>query len=226
MKTLLRPLKRRWIQARVRRSYGSLALYVTVSEKIVGWARGPEAIELARAAKSLPPDATVVEIGSFLGSSAVLIGGGLKLGGGGVLHCIDPFDGSGDEHSTPYYRDVSGGLNRSLREQFDHNVDAAGVGEFVNVHQGTAEAMSEGWTAPIDLLFLDGDQSPEGARSAYDAWVPFLKPGGVIAVHNSNDRTFSPSHDGHRRVVVESIVPPTFVDIRTVGTTTFATRMR
>ena len=41
------------------------------------------------------------------------------------------------------------------------------------------------WITPIDLLFLDGDQSRKGVREAYNSWEPFLKGGGIIAVHNS-----------------------------------------
>ena len=225
MTDLLRMAKRRWHKAAVKRSYGPFSEYITASEKITGWARGPEAIELARVANSLPTDALVVEIGSFLGSSAVLLAGGRKLAGSGLVHCVDPFDGSGDAHSTPVYSDVIDSLARPIRDQFEQNVRAAGVYEYVVVHEGTAEDVGATWRDPIDMLFLDGDQSPAGAKSAYESWIPFLKPGGVVAVHNSAERLYSPEHDGHRRVVLESIVPPEYAEIRTIATTTFALRV-
>jgi predicted O-methyltransferase YrrM len=95
-----RPLKRRWLAARQERALGSLRPYVDRSEAIAGWARGDEAIELALAARSLPVGATIVEIGSFLGSSAVLLAGARKVAGSGMVHCVDPFDGSGDALRT------------------------------------------------------------------------------------------------------------------------------
>jgi hypothetical protein len=74
------------------------------------------------------------------------------------------------------------------------------------------------------MLDLDGDQSPGGARAAYHSCTPFLKPGGIIAIHNSSSRKYDPTHDGHRRIVIEEIVPPSYTDIRPVVHTTFAHR--
>ncbi len=227
----LRPLKRQWVAsrrrlvtARRRRALGPLAPYVARSEQIAGWARGDEAIELVQVARRLPADATVVEIGSFLGSSAVLLAGARKVAGSGAVHCVDPFDASGDAHSVPVYEGLLASIQSPMRQEFEHNMQDAGVDEFVVVHQGTAEAVGAGWSAPLDLLFLDGDHSPAGARSNYETWIPFLKPGGVLALHNSSDRVYSPGHDGHRRVVLESVHAPGFTNVRCVGSTTFAER--
>ena len=74
-------------------------------------------------------------------------------------------------------------LGESIRERFESNIKRAGVRDWVNVRQGTAESISATWRDPIDMLFLDGDQSPDGVRSAYESWAPFLKAGGIIAVH-------------------------------------------
>jgi len=181
-------------------------------------------MELAELARRLPTGAVIVEIGSFLGSSAVLLAGARKVAGSGVVHCVDPFDASGDAHSVPVYRELVSALPSPMRQEFECNVEQAGVEEFVIAHQGTAEAVGGSWSEPVDLLFLDGDHSPEGARSNYETWIPFLKPGGILALHNSSDRVYSPGHDGHRRVVVESVHEPAFRNVRCVGTTTFAER--
>ena len=85
-----------------------------------------------------------------------------------------------------------------------------------------AEEVANSWAASIDGLDLDGGQSPAGARAAYESWTPFLKPGGTI--HNSSPREYDPTHDGHRRIVIEEIVPPIYTDIRLVVHTTFARR--
>ena len=225
LKRPLRPLRRWRVTLRRRRNYGQFRPYVAASEAITGWARGPEAIELARVASSLPTDAVIVEIGSFLGSSAVLLAGGRMVAGSGVVHCVDPFDGSGDAHSVPVYRQITDELSESIRVRFDRSVIDAGVAARVMVHEGPAEQVGATWTSAIDMLFLDGDQSPLGARSAYDIWSPFLKPGGIIAIHNSADRQYSPEHDGHRRVALECLIEPSYVDVRCVGTTTFARKV-
>jgi predicted O-methyltransferase YrrM len=66
------------------------------------------------------------------------------------------------------------------------------------VHQGSAAEVAHTWTTPIDLLFLDCDQSREGVREAYDSWAQFLRAGGIIAVHNSAPENHTADHDGHR----------------------------
>jgi hypothetical protein len=102
------------------------------------------------------------------------------------------------------------------------NIKAADLSEWVEVHHGVAANIAKNWTTPIDLLVLDGDHSRQGAREAYDSWSPFLKPGGIIAIHNSNDRVYAHDHDGHRQLVVEEISLPGYTDICLVATTTFA----
>jgi predicted O-methyltransferase YrrM len=181
-------------------------------------------VALARVAYGLRPNATLVEVGSFLGSGTILMAGARHLRGSGKVHCIDPFDSSGDVFSKPHYEAIGRSIPRSLREQFEENLRNAGVSEYVEVHAGTAASVGANWGAPIDLLFLDGDQSPEGARLSFDVWSPFLKPGGIIALHNSSDHEYADGHDGYRRVVLEKIRPPDYDNVYCVGTTTFATK--
>jgi hypothetical protein len=78
--------------------------------------------------------------------------------------------------------------------------------------------LAKNWTTPMDLLVLDGDQSRPGPREAYDSrqLVTISKAGGIIAIHNSNDRIYAHDHAGHGRLVV----PPDHTDIRLVATTT------
>jgi predicted O-methyltransferase YrrM len=202
--------------------HGRLGYYLARASRVEGWTHTREAIALAQAAHRLPDGAEIVEIGSFLGRSSILLAGARKLRRSGRVHCVDPFDSSGDSFSVPVYQQILSGDTRSQRKRFDDNLAGAGVSAYVDVHQGTAESVAAAWTRPIDMLFLDGDQSPKGARSAYDVWAPFLKVGGTIALHNSSDRRYDEGHDGYRRVVVESLVAPHYSDVECVGTTTFA----
>jgi len=195
---------------------------IQLSEAIPGWCRGAEAKELFSQAYALADDPIIVEIGSFLGSSSVLLGNARRARGSGKIHCVDPFDCSGDSFSKPIYEKLAG---NGLRQQFDRNIEEACLSDWVEVHQGAAELVAEYWRDPIDLLFLDGDQSPIGARVAYDAWSRFLKPNGVIAIHNSDPRIYAEDHDGHRRIVVGEIHSPAFGEIRLAATTTFAKKM-
>jgi MMP 1-O-methyltransferase len=198
---------------------------IQLSAAIRGWTRGEEARELAQISFLLPAGSNIVEIGCFLGASTILLAGPRRLRGSGVVHCVDPFDCSGDLFSIPYYRRIleeSGG--GPIRCLFERNIRNAGVDPWVQVHQGRAADVARNWAAPIDLLYLDGDQSRAGAREAYDAWAQFLKPGGVIALHNSRPENRVPDHDGHRCLVEEKIKAPDYDNVRLVRATTFATK--
>ena len=206
--------------------YGALGAYLWHSRRIPGWTRGAEAVALAEASRALSEAAVIVEIGSFLGSSAVLLAGARKLRGSGKVHCVDPFDASGDAFSAPFYRRIAGATGVSLRQQFENNIREVGLSQWVEIHPGRASDVAATWSGSIDLLFLDGDQSPAGARVAYHAWAPFLQPGGIIAVHNSGPGVYHESHGGHRRLVMATIRPPDYVAVRCVGATNFARRAK
>jgi predicted O-methyltransferase YrrM len=209
----------------VRPEVETFASYLQTSRRIHGWFRHEEAEALACASYSLIGEPVIVEIGCFLGSSSVLLAGPRTVKGTGKVYCIDPFDCSGDAFSVPVYRHLLASLGGgSVRPHFEENMRAANLSDWIEVQQGSASEVARNWTTPIDLLVLDGDQSREGARAAYDSWVPFLKCGGIIALHNSSDRVYEHDHDGHRRVVVEEILSPKYTRVQLIGTTTFAVK--
>ena len=89
---------------------------------------------------------------------------GVKVRGSGIVHCVDPFDGSGNAFSTPHYRAIIDADERSLRRRFDANLHRAGLDAWVCVHEGTAEIRPEvPSAAPLppcrDRLRTAGDSS-------------------------------------------------------------------
>jgi hypothetical protein len=78
-----------------------LARYLRISEQIPGWIPGEETAALALTALSLSGQSVIVQIGTFFGSATVLLAGARKLRGSGLVHCVDPFDCSGDDFSVP-----------------------------------------------------------------------------------------------------------------------------
>jgi predicted O-methyltransferase YrrM len=200
-----------------------LEAYIEISRSIPSWTRGEDAEALARASLSLGADAIIVEVGAFLGCSTVLLAGPRKLQGTGRVHSVDPFDCSGDAFSVPYYQEILRSLgDGSLQEHFGANIRRSGLSDWVVVHQGRATDIAVNWTAPIDLLLLDGDQSPQGARQAYESWIGFLKPGGLIVLRNTRAREYAGGHDGHRRLLLEEITAPAYQDIAQTRATTLA----
>jgi MMP 1-O-methyltransferase len=198
---------------------------VAAAGTIPGWTVGDDAKAVALASLALPERATIVEVGVYFGRCTALLAGARRLRGNGMVHCVDPFDGTGDSFSMPHY---AVGLSASgfscFEEAFRHNVERLGLAEWVTVHRGRDVEVARKWSDPVDLLLLDGDQSPRGARAEYEAWVGFLRPGGTIILRNTRDREYAPGHDGHRRLMIEELVPPRWREVLQVGATTFAVK--
>ncbi|QZZ19066.1 class I SAM-dependent methyltransferase [Leptothermofonsia sichuanensis E412] len=202
--------------------YGDLGQYLAYSCYIPGWVLEKEAIALIEVSYNLPPDPVIVEVGSFVGKSAVLLAGARKLKGSGIVHCIDPFDASGDPFSVPFYLRVAKRRSIPLEQWFAENIERIGLSPWVKAYKATGQEIGKTWTTPIDFLYLDGDQTPEGARETYELFAPYLKPGGWIALHNTADRDYDPGHDGNYRLVQEIIQEPEYTDKYRIDMTTFA----
>src|ERR1700720_2124326 len=149
-----------------RRLTEELDICLRLSEPIPGWTRGEEARELLRISHSLSADAVIVEIGSFFGAGAILLAGPRRIRGSGLVHCVDPFDGTGDIFSVPHYRRILAEFGSgSLRDHFERNIHEAGLGPWVRLHQGRADEVARSWTTvPSPALRERGDP----ARRAID----------------------------------------------------------
>lgn len=196
--------------------------YLDYAKLIPGWVDRDELASKAEVVNKLPEGAVIVEIGCFLGRSTVVMAGVRKIMGSGMVHIIDPFDGSGDAFSVPFYQLITNRIDQPVLDEFRENIRRAELQDYIQVHKGTAESVIGNWSQAIDMLILDGDQSPKGARSAYDLWIPYLKKGGYLCLHNSGDRFYLPGHDGHRRLLIEEIKEPHFTEIFTKTKTSFA----
>ena len=103
-----------------------------------------------------------VEIGTFTGHSSICIARGLPADG--HLHCFD----RSDEYT-------------SIARAF---WDKAGVSERITLHLGDAlEELAKLSGEPIDFAFVDADKA--GYPAYYDALLPRLRPGGLIAFDNT-----------------------------------------
>jgi predicted O-methyltransferase YrrM len=198
---------------------------LTASAAIPGWTAGDDAREVALASYALPAPAIIAEIGVFMGRCTALLAGARRLRRSGKVHCVDPFDCSGDGFSVPFYlSELKATGKTSLVEVFCSNMAKCQLDDWIELHTGRAADVAARWSQPLDLLLLDGDQSPHGARTAYESWIPFLKHGGIIIVRNTRDRQYAEGHDGHRRLAVEEVAAPRYSNIRQVGATTFAVK--
>lgn len=196
--------------------------YLKAALDTPGWRCEEDLLQLGRLCQSLRRDAVIAEVGCLFGRTSIILAGARKIEGTGRVHCIDPFDASGDAFSVPYYTAMlaqhGGG---DLLDHFNHYIGRSDLKDQTVVHRGTDIEIGKTWTAPIDLLILDGDQSRGGARRTYDEWIKFLMPGGWLVIGNSAIRNYSEGHDGNAQLFMSAVCAPKFTNIQR-GDTSFA----
>jgi predicted O-methyltransferase YrrM len=140
---------------------------------IPGYLHPLEARFLFWLAGRIPERGLALEIGSFKGKSSANLAAGLKAGA--RLVCVDTWENKAMPYDPPV----------DVLPEFLRNV--ASYGDLIETHRGTSIEVARVWSRPLDLLFIDGDHSYEGCSTDLKAWLPFLKPGGWVAFHDSSE---------------------------------------
>jgi len=138
-------------------------------EGVKGWLFLDEAWALHEAARraSLSASATVVEIGSYHGRSAIALALGVKAGGRGRVFAIDP-------------QFEEGQLEKLLS-----NLDRAGVKELVEPLSALShDARPSFQDGSVDLLFVDGKHTYEAVSQDVRDWQSALTDGAVVAFND------------------------------------------
>jgi predicted O-methyltransferase YrrM len=118
----------------------------------------------------------VVELGSWLGASAIAMARVVRQWGGTVT-CVDTWAGALDDDggSPPDRTPVM--LLSCARAMVE-----AGVSANVRLIPAMTVEAAKQWQGPaIDFLYVDADHSYEGVRADLNAWVPHVRAGGLIA---------------------------------------------
>lgn len=145
--------------------------------------------ELARQ----PGIRTVVEIGSYLGASALALATGLQQAGNrqARVHCIDTWENFGMSEGP---RDTFAAFTAHTAAHAQHIVAVRGWSTDV-----APALLAE--VGRIDLLFVDGDHSYDGVLADWNIFGPALAPGAAVAFHDIGWA------EGVQRVVHEEVMP-------------------
>lgn len=131
-----------------------------------------ERLALFQSALNLPTGFTVVEIGSYLGASTAFLAYA-ALNKNGTIHAIDTW---GNES-------MGGEGTRDTWNEFHANTQP--FEHFITTHRGHSIAVARNEAPiPCDLLFIDGDHHLDAVIADLKHWLPSLKPGGVLAMHD------------------------------------------
>jgi predicted O-methyltransferase YrrM len=147
---------------------------------VEGWMSDAQARKLWERASALRPPARVVEIGSYRGRSAIMLG---RAAPDGVeVVAIDPH--AGNDRGP---QQITGPAEEGQKdhEAFLANLRAAGVDHRVrHVRRPSSEAYSD---APeeIDLLYIDGAHRYGPALDDVRRWGDRVRRGGTLLIHDS-----------------------------------------
>ncbi|HXS76407.1 MAG TPA: class I SAM-dependent methyltransferase [Terracidiphilus sp.] len=166
------------------------------AKDIPGFLLENEARFLGMMAACAPRNGVIVEIGSFKGKSAVMLGKLAERYGLGPIVAIDPHNFNNAELKE--HRSSPGATSY---DEFLKNIESAGVSPFVEAHREFSTDVAKSWNRPIRLLWIDGDHSYRGAKGDLDAFVPHMVRGGFVALHDALHEFSGPI-----RVFVEDIL--------------------
>ena len=150
-----------WMAPYAQQLFG-IPTHMTVAERFL----------LVQAALSLPARSSVVEIGSYLGASTAFLGFAASVRDG-IVHAVDPWtnDAMGAEG------------RRDTFAEFEENTRA--FAPYVVAHQGySADVHAREGAILCDMLFIDGDHSYDAVVTDLRLWLPSLKRGGLLAMHD------------------------------------------
>lgn len=172
--------------------------------RIEGWLSDREAAFLYNTARQCTgQNGVVVEIGSFKGKSTIAIGLGLQNNNPRIV-AIDP------HISNLEHRD-----RRSSLFEFQRNIARAGLADIVTPIVAKSQDAAHGWFHPIELLWIDGDHSYEGAMADFELYAPHVVEGGIIAFHDA-------TQDEVPKVVIKAFRQPGYVGIKIVDSIVYA----
>jgi predicted O-methyltransferase YrrM len=147
-----------------------------------------ERLLLYRLGLNQPPGAMLVEIGSYLGASSCFLAAAALEIPGARLHCVDTWENEGmSEGSRNTWRDFQ--LNTRAYQQV------------IETHRGRSLDVARTFAHKIDLIFIDGDHSYEGCHEDVVNWLPLVKAGGCIILHDFGWA------EGVQRVINEDLRP-------------------
>ncbi len=168
-------------------------------DAVPGWMSPGQEKCLFDLVSSLPNNARIIELGSFLGRSTVTMAFASR-GTDRQIYAIDTFEGNKD--------DFKSGANKvhwqgnSFLGVFQHHVDRNGLTDLVTPLKGWTNEIAKHWSTQVDMIFIDAGHTYEAVKEDVELYYDHVKPGGIVALHD-----VTPSWPGVERVWNEIVAP-------------------
>ena len=164
----LRDYRDRWVLSRSSRNFESV---LDTALRIPGFTSPIELSFLYHAVLALPGDGRIVEIGSYLGRSTVVLAHAAAVAGRTEIVAVDPHTG-----------DLTlGGEREDTLQRFLRNIEDAGIAGQVELLHATSVDAAARWSGgDVELLFVDGLHTREAVLADIGAWSPHFAEGACI----------------------------------------------
>ncbi len=187
---------------------------------IKGFMPDHEAFALYNLALDASNAGPVLEIGSYCGKSAAIIGAACKQNNG-ILFSVDHHTGSeeqqpGQEYFDPdLYDEQTRGVNTF--PLFRKTLERAGLENTVVPVVASSHVAGRMWNTPLAMVFIDGGHTFEAAHTDFLTWAPHIITGGLLVIH---DIFFNPEEGGQapRQVYEEAIATGRYEILEMTGT--------
>jgi predicted O-methyltransferase YrrM len=170
---------------------------LALASGVEGFVTPTELSILYHLALAAPAPGRVVEIGSYVGRSTVVLARATMDRGAPQVVAVDPHTGMMTvEDETP----------RDTRPVFEENVRAAGVSDAIRLIHATSVDAARRWDGDaVQMLFVDGLHTRENVLEDVRSWAPFMSDQRVVAF---DDYMVSEGvRDGVRELQDEGAVP-------------------
>ena len=164
---------------------------------VKGFLDNIEGIELAKIASKCSALGPCLEIGTYCGKSALIIGEACKKTNN-LLFTIDHHTGSeehqlGEEYHDSELFDKNVSSFNTLPE-FLKNLKNSSLNNYILPLIGTSKELAKEWKLPLGMVFIDGGHSMEASLADYEYWYPHIVKNGYLLIHD----VFPNPEDGGR----------------------------
>ncbi len=156
-------------------------------ESIKGFMDREEAIRLYEVSHEASKTGPIIEIGSYCGKSAYIIGSACKENNA-ILYSVDHHKGSEEQQKGEEYFDPDLYDSKWARVNtfpfFQETLSKTGLEQTVVPIVSSSAVAGRSWSTSLSMLFIDGGHSFEAAHTDYLTWAPHIKAGGFLVIHD------------------------------------------
>lgn len=149
-----------------------------------GWMKKAERHWLAQQGAKV--NSLAVEVGCFRGRSTLAL---VSFFGTGKLYAVDTWVGPPDGLGQAYIYVDAGDVHAEFVRNLTPEIRAGVVVPLrMNSLQGAAEIARRHGTGCLDFAFIDADHRYPAVHADILAYLPLMRPGGILAGHDYSER--------------------------------------